>query len=96
MTDKFIKQSIPFAFRRFQQSRRFVQDLSVVPELAGYELEGPGFVYRGGFNFVFVQPDGGFSTVMYNDMPESRDLEDIEHVLYEFLIREGVNFEEEI
>lgn len=77
-------------FYAWRKERRFVADLATVPHLREHQgIEGPGFVYGEGGAYLCIDPGGTFSTDCGQDAPSSGSLDDVERVLFDYLVGEG-------
>jgi len=76
-------------FEKFQQSRRYVDDLKNIPMIGdNFEYEKspvPGYVYED--DMWYIQKTGDlFHTVLGRGEPQSKVLEDVEKELYMYTL----------
>jgi len=85
--------ALPY-LEQFVATRVRVLDLAKVPNLAGVATDAPGFVYCGRF-WIECETDGSFYLPLASYEHTSRDLAELEGLLFEYAVQHEALDEEE-
>jgi hypothetical protein len=87
---KYVGMELEKSFERFQESRRYTNNVAVQIPNGSWELEDEvkGFVYVDSL-FIEIVKDGSFQLEVCRDGHRSQNLQELELILFEFAVSEG-------